>query len=456
MATKLSFHNRRTIAWVLFVHLALLFAVQPVAGEEVTPEFQTTREEPWLLLRVTQDALDRFARTRIYDAPVAQDILGAWVTGTSTNDVTITPRLMQSSDSLRVSLDLAAVAVSTTSSRKRAATIQSLSTTYMEGHKLLDFDGHEFKIHPATVQGATTSQITGFGWSRMIGKGMAWRQTLQTKAAAERESARKASLLAEHKLDQEVDELADRLLASLKDRQEFARVLGSCNCVVTMQTGDEIAECRVSPNLNTKAKLKAAEQDESRIATDHTDHAIELHLDERLLEEVAKTAVGGRSFSEDTWHKLGKLIPKMANGLEIHDANQHWDITFAETPLDINFTDDQVQLTIYLTKLTRGTQELPAMNVSVSYELAAPDANSIPTVLRRVGRPDARPTEKPASFRIGFRQQVLRSMVRERISPLMPEEIPLRSSSIADELPGLSFPNTLLRLQNGRMEFLAD
>ena len=124
---------------VVFVIMSWAFTT-PAHGELAT-------SSPWLQLRLSQGAFaDLFSRTRVYEAPIGQDILGAWVSGTGSNRVRITPRFVPSSHSFRVSLGLEAEVVSNTTSRKRAATVWSQSTTSMHGGKMIDFDGQH--IHP--------------------------------------------------------------------------------------------------------------------------------------------------------------------------------------------------------------------------------------------------------------------------------------------------------------------
>ena len=272
---------------------------------------------------------------------------------------------------------------------------------------------------------------------------------MQSKPAAERESARKACRRAERELDAEVDQIMSKWLEQLEQRQDLAAVLGSCDCIVSLQTTAKETVWRVRP------KTAAPEEDATSQESVELDHDLHLVVDERLLEEVAEKAVGGKLFGEETWHKLGQLLPKLANkNLEVRDPEQVWAVSFAEHPVDIDFANDQVVATLHISSLTRGEQTMPPMNLSVTYGVVTPSPiNGVP-VLRRVGRPQATMAERADSLRLGLRQQIYRSMVRERVMPLLPEEVEIGRLPTVE---GSDLHRTIdLKIGEGRLELLGD
>ena len=387
--------------------------------------------DPLIRVRVSGRAVEKaVTQSRRFQEPVRDEILGAQVAGASQNNLTISPRLVPSENSIRIALELIGDVRASTASRKSAATVRSVSNTNIRGQKLIDFNLERTVVQPATMSAATDSQIVDFAWGRVLGKSIARRRAAESKSASEFVSARKAAARAAAKFDQQVNpqirnatrEMRGQLLA-------LPKRLG-LNAYPAMHTRADHFELLLE-SLSPLRRVTPARsiRQETRRATPQRD--VILEISETLFEEWAASRLSGRTFNSDQLSDLHSAMRSQVAAMSTPNSStakqQPWSVTFANPPLECSADGGTLKFRVGFQSMTRDDDVLPPMTVEATYRLEHQrSSRGDRWVLRREERLNVELAETAAGkAKRGVRAQVFRSTARGRLSPLIPTEISL-------------------------------
>lgn len=354
-------------------------------------------------------------------APVQDYILGTDIYGEGHTQGNLTVKLNPSAERASLETIFTGQVDTNTIGYHKPVQIYSVGTTTLEGHKPLWISVDGLGGEPAWASANVNSTITGIGSKRnsaLIAK-FACKKANQQKPQAEAI----ASCHAEQRFIERMEQQAGDMLEKANDgfQTKFRKPLTERKVfpasLAFSTTEERMSIVGLAANAFQLAAAKAPPA-----AAPGADLTLRLH--ESMINNMAATALGGRTLHEDTLVTgLTDLLGKMPEQLKRDDDGEAWAITFAdEQPISVHFADNRFEFTLRGARYVRGDKSHPGMYVTVAYKLVK-DGNTFKAV-RDGGLQILPPGVAPGTeYKLSGKQVAIRKLLDRRFSKLFPEEM---------------------------------
>jgi hypothetical protein len=346
-------------------------------------------------------------------------ILGTNYSGTNWTSSRVAMRLVPNTDRIALEFLLGAIVRSRSTGYNGPAVVQSTGRTTIRGQKAVTLDEHGFLALPAGVQANNRSEILDFSWNRVLGRRAAMERAYQDKRQTERIVAQRATARASGELDRRIQQSIEPFDLSYARKIRLPLIQrGHFPTLVRCSSTDDWAHVV----LTQANAFQLAAHDEPPVIDGTPDLGIRAH--DSWFNNLASGLLAGRTVREpqleSDWKELFGTVP---SGLRTADAQRPWSVTFsASKPIQLDFGDGRMAIHLRADGFTVGDQAYPGMWITATYVLASGDDRSF---ARRDGPLMIVPPEfsNEEGQRLGVRQQVLRSLIRNRFQAIFPETI---------------------------------
>ncbi len=325
--------------------------------------------QPNLQVYVPEMFLNRvLGRAIAQPSPVNECILGTHIVGNACLNGALTADLIQSPSGVSVCLNLSANMTSNNVGYNRGVVLTSIGSSPIHAAKLVHVTTDSISSQPASISSHLQSQITSIQHPLRIVRRIA------SKKAAE--SQPEANAIAEGRLQKRVrtqfDEQVEMQLAESRTRlasfqqqprPEFRRI-GLTLPTYSFSSSTDV----VHAVMTHSAPAQLAASTPSSLPKDMSDLLVEAH--QSAVMNTVDTFFGGRTLRNSDLDDLFRQFEaKVTDELAAESKSQEWSITFATFhPVQIEFDDGLVKITLRISQMTRGDQILkqPA-TIAASY-----------------------------------------------------------------------------------------
>jgi hypothetical protein len=351
--------------------------------------------------------------------PISDTILGTSLSGTDRTTGRVTIELIPSADRATVDIVLQGMTESQSVGINGPARIHSTGTSQIRARKRLLIDAEGLEALPAEsyVETSTTiNNVTARGIARVQREARS--RTYQQKSRGEQIAAQHAEQRINRRMDTETGRLVARANQAFveKFRQPLLRQRAFPQVLrfsTTKQTLNVMGLQADRPQLGAPSAPPEL--------IEPTDLSARVH--ESLVNNLAKSLFAGQHLTEvEFWAILGRLLGGLPQPVEQPEETEPWAVTFAQrAPLSVTFADDGFVVTLRGQTFFRGAQQLPAMNVTLTYKIMRTD-QGFSAVLQ--GRPQIFPSGFIAggNRRLSVREQALRSLLERRLATIIDQQ----------------------------------
>lgn len=381
---------------------------------------------PNIVVHVSEDFV-RNVSVRPVDevSPLHEWILGTEITGTGHTIGLLTVEVLPDRDgAARLKAVMSGTNYSKTVGHNGPAIIYSNGATQLTGTKLLRVTKDGVTSFPATSHATTHTNVTGIGSTRRgllgrIVRRVASRKIPQQKAQGEAIASRKAEMRLNAKFDETTRPEVEKVNATLRDKllmpldrldlmprtMDFSSTEDTFQIKTLLDDEFHMAAPTLPPRVSGKAQV-----------------LVRMH--ESALTNMFAKMFGGKTLGQDETERLAtELLGRVPQELEVDKNRETGTITFAShQPITVQFSSDELALTIHGQRFTHGNREFDAMNVTVRYHLEriGPNAKAVRRGEVEVYPPGFVPGQGKT---IPLRLTVLRNLLLERFNKVFPAEL---------------------------------
>lgn len=436
--------HRLLLLLICFTSVLALPFSRNTAFADALPSGVAQHNLCWTFSRAFIEA--NLQRSQVTQEPVSDIILGTTIRGSAESHSRVSPRLVPSHDTIGLSIDLATTVHSFTTGVNGSATVKSKGVTEISGTKLVHLSPRRFAAEPATSQATTRTQIVDFGWSRLVGAGIARKRADSQKRESEKISATRAAAKAKKRFDKQVNEsLVDLHAKVMQPTWDFVRARYGSPDFRFSTTSERV---QVVGAIGDTSALPSNPQ-----LSGSSGFAIQIH--QTLANALTAQQFANAQLAETQWFsKLKRILP--SDGSSKPADQRKWSVELAAQPFAFEFEDNQFSITIRAKGFRVDEKEYPGMQVQCSYEI---DEDQ-PAKSKRIGAVSIRPLDVNGTNRSrrGGRQQIFRSLLRKRVNPLFVQELDM--PQLLAELAAASDvklpPISGLHTQDGWLTIFAD
>ncbi len=275
--------------------------------------------------------------------------------------------LVPDSDRASFEIRLSGTAVSKNVGYHGPVTIYSSGVTQINARKPLVADELGLRLNPATARCQTDSNIEGVAAKSCLVQRIASRQAQSSQPGAEAWASRKAERQVAQRMDRQSSEMLaepnhkflEKFRNPLIRRGEFPRTFK------LNTTSDRLFLTGMQANARQLGAPNAPPQ------ADGT-HDLTLRIHESLVGNFSEALIGGETLTDERLEKLVlDLTGEIPDELKIGPDKDPWSITFAaDRPIDTQFKDDMLTISVRGRRFTRQDQNLRyAVDITAIYKV---------------------------------------------------------------------------------------
>jgi hypothetical protein len=349
------------------INRSLQFIIDAGQPERVAVAIQRNFSYPNVYLRVSADLIAAgIDRPVSYAAPVNDVILGTTVYANSMTTGKIKARLVPSPNQAVVDMLFQGSVVSNSIGYAGNVQLQSLSCASVSGRKSLLMDPLGAATLPAVSAANTNNDVRGIQANSGIAERAAWRRVSEQKAEAEQEASRHT----EQRVNQRLDEEANRGIGDLNRRYQ-ERIRGPLTehnlfprLAAFSSTADATHVAATEGRVTELAAPWGAPE-----ADGVGDFSAQVH--QSAVVNAGNDGYAGATVAQEPFMRtLEDYLGKVPEQLQDRDKSPPWAITLAaRDPISARFDNDLVTFTLRGQAYTSGDMHQPAMNVTAVYAI---------------------------------------------------------------------------------------
>ena len=389
-------------------------------------------QRPNIFVNVSEDFISRrFADTVNEVRPVNEMILQTHVRGTAYTVGDITADILPSQRGARIDIVLQGTTTTRSVGRQSPVTIHSRSRTSVYARKPLTVFPGSLASGPARASCRTRTTIFSIVPDQRLGRKLveriAWKRATAQKPQAERIASGRAETRVERQMDQRAEELLADAKAKLRDdlRGPLDR-RGLIPDSVAVRSSDR--DVLVTATQADRGQLAAATAPPAFAAG----RAVAALVHESVVNNTAEQAIAGLRLTDE---RIAELVEEFTGSvpepLQLSDDKAPWSISFDwQQPVTVQFDDQTMTLAVRGRRFTSGERTLnERMEMSATYSMqTAP----VGIVLIRQGDIQVSFLDQREGQRPSNRQIFFRTLMRTKFDSLFQAEI--QGEGI--ELPG--------------------
>lgn len=306
-------------------------------------------------------------------APVDECILGTHVLGNSCVNGNLFADLVPHNGGISVRLNLSGTFTSNNIGYNRGVQIYTTGTSPVHASKLVTITPNGTYTQPAWASTSLQTQINGIGHHSRLVRRIASRKAAEQKAEAnaigQYRLQNRLGQRFNNEVEQQLSESDGRLAMLNQDRVELIR-LGLPKPTWDIHSTDS----QVLANFLEAANTQYGAPGVSNLPVPNSDAVAEFH--QSLPINLAGPVLGGRTIHswemDDFVRQFGGTVTPE---LQEESEGEPWSLTFADHhPVEVEFLDGLANITLRISRMTRGEQELaePA-TVSAKYRATVQD-----------------------------------------------------------------------------------